>query len=249
MKPENIKLRGSTCRSRAVGSRTINARHDGGRSSLNSARCSAGPAIPGQYQEEPLASARPATIPLHGRYQQPCLLFAALFALSGCSLWKTAAPSPPPSAPEPGLHYLVEFKADEDINRDASGRAMPVLLNLLELRSGGSFESADYFDLRDAAQVRLGQDLLRSDQLMIWPGTTEQRSYPASAEPPLLGVVAGYQQLEGRTWRVLIPFQKPARPTLYQRTLGHFRDEEERDIRIEVSIRQDGLHVQPLAQD
>lgn len=249
MKPDHITAQGSTCSSWPVGHRTGSVRHINAPSSSPCGRWGGGLIKPDRRQPASSATVPPAAAPMQRQYPTSCLGLAALVALAGCSVWTTPKPSPPTGAPEIGTHYLVEFKADENINHDASGRPMPVLLNLFELRSGGSFDSSDYFDLRDAAQARLGQELLRSDQLMIWPGTTEQRSYTLSAEPLLLGVVAGYQQLEGRTWRVLIPFQTPERPTLYQRALERLRSEQEREVRIEVSIRQDGLYVQPLAKD
>lgn len=180
-----------------------------------------------------------------GREQFRCCLLAGLFAaISGCSLWGSDEPSPPPSEVAKGFHYTLSLKADEDINRDGSGRAMPVLLNIFELRSPGNFEMSDYFDLHDNAQMRLGQDLLRSDQLMVWPGTSDQRKYSSPSPPVLLGVIAGYQQLDGRTWRVLIPI--PSAVPAVESDGDPPADKAQspdRDISIDVVIRQDGLHV------
>lgn len=174
-----------------------------------------------------------------------CLLAGLSTVIPGCSLWRSDQPSPPSAEMLKDFHYTLSLKADEDINRDGSGRAMPVLLNIFELRSPGNFEMTDYFDLRNNAQMRLGQDLLRSDQLMVWPGTSDQRKYSSSSPPALLGVVAGYQQLEGRTWRVLIPISSavPAKSVESDDTATDKAQSPDHDISIDVVISQDGLHV------
>jgi type VI secretion lipoprotein, VC_A0113 family len=189
-------------------------------------------------------------------------LLLGLLSLSGCSWWPWNKDTSAAVEPTGSVTYHIRFEADEDINRDASGRAMPVLLNVLELRSAGNFEMSDYFDLRDNAQARLGADFLRGDQLMIWPGATEQRSYSSTSAPALIGVVAGYQQLEGRTWRLLVPLQASALQALAQ-TAGSVAQqipaEPDTDaisaaplaqapvpgLQLSIAIRQDGLHIQP----
>ncbi|WP_152220275.1 type VI secretion system lipoprotein TssJ [Pseudomonas sp. SCB32] len=186
-------------------------------------------------------------------------LLLALFSLSGCSWWPLGKDTPAAVEPPGSVTYHITFKVDEDINRDGSGRAMPVLLNVFELRSAGNFEMSDYFDLRDNAHARLGADFLRGDQLMIWPGATERRSYTSTSEPALIGVVAGYQQLEGRTWRLLVPLQASAFAQTAQ-TAEQLTPElpvpPELDeippaqaplpgLQLTIAIRQDGLHIQP----
>jgi type VI secretion system protein VasD len=189
-------------------------------------------------------------------------LLLGLLGLSGCSWWPWGKDTPAAVEPSGSLTYHLTFEADENINRDASGRAMPVLLNVFELRSAGNFEMSDYFDLRDNAQARLGADFLRGDQLMIWPGATEQRSYTSASAPALIGVVAGYQQLEGRTWRMLVPLQASALQALVQ--AAETAEQQARQLpeplelddvlptqaplpglQLTIAIRQDGLHIQP----
>ncbi|MNN85887.1 Type VI secretion lipoprotein [compost metagenome] len=84
---------------------------------------------------------------------------------------------------------------------------------------------------------------------MVWPGSQEQRSYVAAPGKQLLGVIAGYQQLEGRTWRVLIPFERPAPPKFYQSAYYRLWDDDLQDVHVELQIRKDGLHVESAPQD
>ncbi|WP_447753478.1 type VI secretion system lipoprotein TssJ [Pseudomonas nicosulfuronedens] len=176
-------------------------------------------------------------------------LLAGLLVLSGCSLWPWSNSTPLATEPPGSVTYVITFEADEDINRDSSGRAMPVLLNIFELRGAGNFEMSDYFDLRDKAQARLGQDFLRGDQLMIWPGATEQRSYTSVSAPEQIGVVAGYQQLEGRTWRLLLPLKDVPLPDTSQLDETALPEGLLPGRHLRVGIRQDGLHIQPILQD
>jgi type VI secretion system protein VasD len=133
---------------------------------------------------------------------------------------------------------VIDFSAENDINRDANGRPMPVLVHVFELRGPGNFELSDYFDLRDNAQARLGQELLRSDQLMVWPEGREQRRFSVQSGTSQLGVIAGYQQLQGRTWRVLIPLPTTASAS-----------DSSRDQHFNIVIRQNGLRVQPILKN
>lgn len=182
-------------------------------------------------------------------------LVLGLLVLSGCSLWSSEELELPKVEIPQTTPFVVTFRADEDINLDTNGRAMPVLINLFELRSPGNFELSDYFDLRDNAQARLGQDLLRSDQLMIWPGSREQRSYTSQSPTSQIGVIAGYQQLEGRTWRVLTPIPPIPLPALPVLPIPKtdievpLPDKPLLDPHIEIVIRQDGLHVLPTLKD
>jgi type VI secretion system protein VasD len=162
------------------------------------------------------------------------LLVLGLISLCGCSLWSSEETPPAPQA----RSVVIDFSANNDINRDATGRPMPVLINIFELRGPGNFELSDYFDLRDNAQARLGQELLRSDQLMVWPEGREQRRFSVQSATSQLGVIAGYQQLQGRTWRVLIPLPAPA-PASDSSKEPHF----------DVVIRQNGLRVQPILKN
>ncbi|MCY1401605.1 Type VI secretion lipoprotein [compost metagenome] len=173
-------------------------------------------------------------------------LLCALLLVPGCSMWDSDESASPV---EQDYRYVISLKASEDINPDLQGRPMPVLLNFFELRSPGGFEMTDYFDLRDNALAHLGSDFIGGDKLMVWPGSQEQRSYVAAPGKQLLGVIAGYQQLEGRTWRVLIPFERPAPPKFYQSAYYRLWDDDLQDVHVELQIRKDGLHVESAPQD
>jgi type VI secretion system protein VasD len=95
--------------------------------------------------------------------------------------------------------------ADVGVNPDARGRASPVVVRLLELKTLAAFESADFFSLFDRDKDTLGAELVAREELQLQPGEkkTLQRSLPP--ETKYLGVVAAFRDLERARWRASIP--------------------------------------------
>jgi len=128
-----------------------------------------------------------------------------------------SAPSQPAQAPvapvvlDP-VTLQVTLIASQDVNPDVRGRASPLSVRILELRSRSAFDAADFFSLYDRDQATLGTELLAKEQYILRPGDTQGYTRKAQAETRFLGVVAAYRDLEGSTWRVAVGIAPPAPP-------------------------------------
>ena len=106
----------------------------------------------------------------------------------------------------------VTLVTTDDVNPDARGRASPLSVRILELRSRSGFDAADFFSLYDRDQATLGTELLAKEQYILRPNDTQGYTRKAHAETRFLGVVAAYRDLEGSTWRVATGIAPPAPP-------------------------------------
>jgi type VI secretion system protein VasD len=139
------------------------------------------------------------------------LLAAAGAFMGGCA---SAPPAPPPATPvvlDP-VTLQVTLIASDDVNPDVRGRASPLSVRIVELRSRSAFDAADFFSLYEREQQTLGTELLAKEQYILRPGDTQGYTRKAQAETRFLGVVAAYRDLEGSNWRAAMGIAPPAPP-------------------------------------
>jgi type VI secretion system protein VasD len=148
------------------------------------------------------------------RARRRALLLAGAGALLGaCGSAPTQQP-PPPAAPVvlDAVTLQVTLIATDDVNPDVRGRASPLSVRIMELRSRSAFDAADFFSLYDREQATLGTELLAKEQYILRPGDTQGYTRKAQGETRFLGVVAAYRDLEGSNWRVAAGIAPPAPP-------------------------------------
>jgi type VI secretion system protein VasD len=104
----------------------------------------------------------------------------------------------------------IPIQADPDVNRDIYQVPSPIWVSVMALRSPGPFEAADFDTLSAWPQARLGKDLVAERRGFVTPGGRLVLSLPGDAVGDPIGVVAGYQTLEGVTWRRILecPLQR-----------------------------------------
>lgn len=130
------------------------------------------------------------------------LLIAALLTLSGCMSSAKSVPS----------RYSLVFDADTQANS-----ASPVKVRVLLLRSDAEFMDADFFSLQNDAKTVLGNSLLDSDQFFLTPGQKGKKlSGQSTLETRYIGVIAEYQQLDGKVWRLSLPLPEPTETNFYK---------------------------------
>ncbi|MGK9172960.1 type VI secretion system lipoprotein TssJ [Yokenella regensburgei] len=128
-----------------------------------------------------------------GQTRQIFLAFLlALTALvSGCE-------STPHSVPG---NYTLRFQANPQVNASA-----PLKVRVLLLKSDASFMSADFWSLQNNADSALGANVLNSDEFFLMPG---QLSKVLKGQTPpearYVGIMAEYQSLDGKKWRISVP--------------------------------------------
>jgi type VI secretion system protein VasD len=119
---------------------------------------------------------------------------AALLMLAGCGS--------APELPEPTKVDIVAMTSDN------ANRGLPVVLRLYELRAAGSFEAADFFELYDNESATLGADLLAREQVDMNPGQVQYKTRTTDPATHYLGAIAAFRDLDGSSWRALMPLDQ-----------------------------------------
>ncbi|MDA8477518.1 type VI secretion system lipoprotein TssJ [Citrobacter sp. Awk 4] len=129
--------------------------------------------------------------------------YVVLFTLvSGCSSSSHSDPS----------RYNLQFQAHPQINNSA-----PLKVRVLLLKSDAEFMSSDFYSLQNNASATLGANLLNSDVFFLMPGQLSKTlTGQSSPEARYIGVMAEYQMLDGKKWRVSLPLPVPGENHLYQ---------------------------------
>ncbi|MFM2053602.1 MAG: type secretion system lipoprotein TssJ [Pseudomonadota bacterium] len=138
--------------------------------------------------------------------------------LGGCASRKPAAGAE--EARKPLLAGLVtpdpttlvlQVAAAADANPDARRRPSPLVMRLYELSGRAQFDTADFIALFERDRETLGAEMLGKDEWVLAPGaarTVERRLAP---EARLIGLVAGYRDLERAQWRLVVPVRAGVR--------------------------------------
>jgi type VI secretion system protein VasD len=146
--------------------------------------------------------------------------------LAGCSSTARQVPVP----------YAIMLSADPQVNPDTNERPSPIQVNVYELKSPGNFQSRDYYALTGDPQTALGKDLLNTDQVIVKPGETQTVERPGNPDARVVGIVAGYRDLENSQWRLVIPLPEAQNTNIYK--VWQFSPNEEK---IQISVGTKGL--------
>ena len=121
------------------------------------------------------------------------LLLVVLLGLAG----GCAKPPPPP----PPTVIQATLSADAGVNPDSRGRASPIIVRVLELKTLAAFNAADFFSLWDREKETLGTELVAGEEFQLRPGDTRKFERSLPPETKYVAVVAAYRDLERATWR------------------------------------------------
>ncbi|QTF07929.1 type VI secretion system lipoprotein TssJ [Brenneria izadpanahii] len=158
-------------------------------------------------------------------YQSLLVFFiAALTLLSGCASSSHSEPST----------YILNFYAHPNIND-----AAPLKVRVLLLKSDADFMSADFYSLQNNAQTVLGANLLNADEFFLMPGQlnrTPTGQTPADAR--YIGIMAEYQVLDGKKWRISLPL-----PTTNKDSFYKFWKWSSNELKASVFLDIDGIRV------
>jgi type VI secretion system protein VasD len=117
----------------------------------------------------------------------------------------TSAEPVPAEGPTPVELTVV---GGPELNPNAQGRASPVLVRIFDLAAARTFESADFEALFERPGDVLKHDLVAQEEFVLRPGDIQQRD--RSLQPPVqvLGVAAGFRDLEHAVWRLTVPIKR-----------------------------------------
>ncbi|MGE0416081.1 MAG: type VI secretion system lipoprotein TssJ [Acetobacteraceae bacterium] len=91
--------------------------------------------------------------------------------------------------------------ATAQVNPNSDNQPSPIVVRFFGLKSADTFNGATFFDLFDNETKTLGSDLLSRKEIEMVPGKTTKVDMSGPPDTPLLGVIAGYRDLENAKWR------------------------------------------------
>ncbi len=99
----------------------------------------------------------------------------------------------------------LSINATADVNPDSQGRPSPVILHILELNSVEQFNGLDYVGLTQSSGAALGPSLLGKKQEILQPGSSRELPLELNPETTVIGLVAGYRDIDNAIWRTSVP--------------------------------------------
>lgn len=144
------------------------------------------------------------------------------------------------SYPREQTRLDITITAEAGVNPDDKGRAAPILVRVYELKSEGTFESADYFSLYNSDKALIGSDLLVRDEFILRPGevkTLRRKSHPDLAA---IGVVAGYRDLAQADWRAVQKIDPAPEVAWYRSVLPANK------LKLQIDLQAKGIQLTPL---
>ncbi|MBK6467949.1 MAG: type VI secretion system lipoprotein TssJ [Rhodobacter sp.] len=80
------------------------------------------------------------------------------------------------------------------------GADRPLTLQIVQMRSAGAFDGADFFALQNP-QAALGGEFIKADQVALTPGAAKTLSIGLDAATTVIGVIAGFRDPAGKVFR------------------------------------------------
>ncbi|MDQ2065696.1 type VI secretion system lipoprotein TssJ [Xinfangfangia sp. CPCC 101601] len=86
------------------------------------------------------------------------------------------------------------------MNPGPGGEDRPLTLQIVQLRSAGAFDSVDFFALQNPAAA-LGAEFIKADQVALTAGGPKTLTIGLDAGTTVIGVIAGFRDPAGKTFR------------------------------------------------
>jgi type VI secretion system protein VasD len=128
------------------------------------------------------------------------LLGVALTLLEACG----GMPKPPLE-----IRLTLQVVAASDVNPDRSGRASPVAVSVLQLKTADAFLNADFFAASNPTNPELAADVASRDEITLNPGETREVPFKLGASASSVGVIAAFRDIEHASWRAVMPLPAP----------------------------------------
>ena len=110
--------------------------------------------------------------------------------------------------PKEPVRVNMVLNASTNVNPDAAGQALSVVVRVYQLKDKGRIEAADYNALWKSDRETLSDDLLERQERVVQPGTQEMLEIQANPMANYIAAVALFRNPSGDTWRRIIPISK-----------------------------------------
>jgi type VI secretion system protein VasD len=136
------------------------------------------------------------------------LVFAAALGSLGVGCSSAA---PPVAAPKPCDKQIVtlDIYASGSTNPNENGNPRPVTVRLYQLQSDLNLLNARYDDVLLKPQNVLGKDVLKVDEVTVFPNDHLQVKFERMKEASFLAGVALFHEPKGQSWKTFYEFPLP----------------------------------------
>jgi type VI secretion system protein VasD len=110
-----------------------------------------------------------------------------------------------PACSKQPVRVNMMVNAESNINQDAGGQPLSVIVRVYQLKDKGRLESADYNAILKSDTQALAGDLLENQERILKPGAQEIMEIRANPAANYLGIVALFRNPSGDKWRRIIP--------------------------------------------
>lgn len=100
---------------------------------------------------------------------------------------------------------LIGIHSSDDINPDDHGEALPVVLQVYQLRESDPFHRADFGELWRNGSETLADSLLTKREFVVDPASEDRVAVRRDSDATHLGVVAVFRDAEDAQWRSIEP--------------------------------------------
>lgn len=132
------------------------------------------------------------------RLPRSCALPALI--LLHCSSPPPVAPTAPEKCADP--RPLVTLVASDQVNAGGDGIGVPVQVRLYQLKGQSKLQNALFEDIWKDAAATLGEDLLATREITVFPGQRQEVPLEQLPDSRVLSAVAIFRNSPGRDWLV-----------------------------------------------
>ena len=138
----------------------------------------------------------------------PRLAALSLALTAFASLGATCAPAAPVEPPKPCDVQIVTLNiyAADNINPNENGNPRPVRVQLYQLKNEVRMENATYDQILNNAKETLEDDVLKVDELSIFPNDLVEVKFERIKEASTLAGVALFHGPKGSSWKTFYQF-------------------------------------------
>jgi type VI secretion system protein VasD len=140
-----------------------------------------------------------------------CLTGLGLGLVSAVSLGGCSSAGPPPAAPKPCDVQIVTLRiyAADNINPNENANPRPVVVRLYQLKDEMRMQNATYDEVLLSDKEVLADDIVKVDELSVFPNDLVEVKFERAKEASTLGGVALFHSPRGQSWKTFYAFPLP----------------------------------------
>lgn len=125
-----------------------------------------------------------------------------MFGFAAFAAFAAACTAPPPKAPAACAPQTisVHLLGSDRLNVSAEGEPRPLVARVYHLKSDRRLDRVSFDDLWHKDKALLADDLVKVDEVQLFPGTRADVQFPRDAATQTIVAVGLFESPHGRTW-------------------------------------------------